>query len=414
MELRDFDRALFEQAVRLYLEEAYGDTPIPVAVQARRALPAGETLAEMAAADTFGRTPPDGPPAECTRIRLRLGNRRYPHMKLGVDRVADTPDWVLVADCHDDTLLAVAGGAERAAVETLVRQNADVKTRIERRWTEAGLPTFERYVRSRLPSPTGGVERRAVGPGAAGDGPVRAGDLGGRFLASLSHELRTPLNAIIGFAEAIRDGVGGPPTDEHREFAGDIHRAGHELLGLVNDLLDLANADAHATDLVLEPCELGTMADEVVRVAGGLARRGGVELVTDIAARPLELTADRVKLKQILYSLLANAIASTGAGGVVTVRGRLEKETVLIQVQDTGAGIAPDDLVAVFEEFRQAASSAARWREGTGLDLALTKRLVERHGGEITVESELGKGSTFALLLLRDLVSETGPTGGGG
>lgn len=414
MELRDFDRALFEQAVRLYLDEAYSDAPIPQAVQARLALPAGETLAEMAAADAFERTPPDGPPAQCTRIRLRLGNRRYPHMKLGVDRVADTPDWVLMADCHDDKLLSVAGGAERAAVESLVRQNADVKTRVERRWTEAGLPTFERYVRSRLPSPAGGVERRAAGPGTAGDGPVGAGNLGGRFLASLGHELRTPLNAIIGFAEAIRDGLGGPPTDEQREFAGDIHRAGHELLGLVNDLLDLANADAHATDLVLAPCELGTMADEVVCVAGGLARRGGVELVTDIAPRPLELTADRVKLKRILCSLLARAIASTGAGGVVTVRGRLEKETVLVQVQDTGAGIAPEDLVAVFEEFRQADPSAARGGGGRGMDLALVKRLVELHGGEMTVESKPGTGSTFALSLLRDLVSETGSTGGGG
>jgi len=145
-----FSRQMLDEAIRLYLQEAYGDASPPHSVQKRLQLPDAETLAELAADDRFERTPADAPLADCTRIRLRLGARGYPHMKLGFDRVPHTDDWVLVVDCHDDMLLAVAQDAERDAVEAIVRHNADVKTRIERRWTEAGLPTFEQYVREHL------------------------------------------------------------------------------------------------------------------------------------------------------------------------------------------------------------------------------------------------------------------------
>jgi PAS domain S-box-containing protein len=233
---------------------------------------------------------------------------------------------------------------------------------------------------------------------------VRANQLKGQFLANMSHELRTPLNAIMGFAEAIRDGVAGPPTPEQREFAEDIYRAGRQLLGMINDILDLAKVEAGAMKLTLEPCDLGALVDEVMRVGRGLARRKGVELRTDIVPRPLELTADPLKLKQVLYNLLSNAIKFTGSGGRVTVEARLSREAVVIHVADTGIGMTPEDLVTIFEEFRQVDSSLTRKHEGTGLGLALTKRLVELHGGEITAESELGKGSTFTVTLLRDLV----------
>jgi PAS domain S-box-containing protein len=235
---------------------------------------------------------------------------------------------------------------------------------------------------------------------------VRANQLKSQFLANMSHELRTPLNAIMGFAEAIRDGVSGTPTAEQREFAEDIYQAGHQLLGMINDILDLAKVEAGAMELTLGPCDLSAVVDEVIRVARGLARRKGIELRADIAPRPLEVTADVIKMKQILYNLLSNAIKFTEAGGLVSVRGRLDKETVMVQVIDTGIGIAPEDMVTLFEEFRQLDSSLSRKHEGTGLGLALTRRLVELHGGEITVESELGKGSTFTVTFLRDLVPE--------
>jgi PAS domain S-box-containing protein len=233
---------------------------------------------------------------------------------------------------------------------------------------------------------------------------TRANQLKTQFLTNMSHELRTPLNAIMGFAEAIRDGVAGSPSPDQKEFAEDIYQAGRQLLGMINDILDLAKVEAGAMDLTLEPCDLGAMVDEVMRVARGLARRKGIELRTDIVPRPLELTADSLKLKQVLYNLLSNGIKFTGQGGRVSVEARLAKETVVVRVSDTGIGIAPEDLVNLFEEFRQVDSSLTRKHEGTGLGLALTRRLVELHGGEITVESQLGKGSTFTVTLLRDLV----------
>ena len=238
---------------------------------------------------------------------------------------------------------------------------------------------------------------------------VRANQLKSQFLANMSHELRTPLNAIMGFAEAIRDGVSGEPTPEQREFARDIYEAGQQLLRMINDILDLAKVEAGAMELTLEPCDLAALVDEVVRVAKGLARRKGVELRQEIDSRPLEITVDVIKVKQILYNLLSNAVKLTEGGGNVTVRCRTDKETVSLQVVDKGVGIAPEDLANLFEEFRQVDSSLTRKHEGTGLGLALTRRLVELHGGDISVDSELGKGTTFTVTLLRDLVPG-GPT----
>jgi hypothetical protein len=148
--LEAFTRAMLDQAVRLYMEEAYGSAPVPPKVQKRLAWPAGESLRELAVADAFDRMPADVPVEECDRIRLRLGNLRYPHMKLGVDRIPDTGQWVLTVDCHDRQLIAAVQESERVALEVLLKDNNELKSRIERRWTEAGLPTFERYIRSRL------------------------------------------------------------------------------------------------------------------------------------------------------------------------------------------------------------------------------------------------------------------------
>ena len=156
MELKDFGRSMMETAARLYLAEAYGEA-VPPSTRERLIWPPGEALAELAMAGPFERTPADVPVEECDHIRLRLGNRAYPHMKLGVDRIPDTSDWVLSVDCHDRQLTAVVQESERAALEVLLRHNADTKTRIERRWSEAGLPTFERYIRGRLAA-QGGAE----------------------------------------------------------------------------------------------------------------------------------------------------------------------------------------------------------------------------------------------------------------
>jgi PAS domain S-box-containing protein len=269
--------------------------------------------------------------------------------------------------------------------------------------------TQDRALQARLREYTDNLERMVAGKTAelreVNAELIRANQLKSQFLANMSHELRTPLNAIIGFAEAIRDGIAGDPSPEQREFAADIYQAGRQLLDMINAILDLAKVEAGAMELTLEACELGALVDEVVRVTRALARRKGIEIRADVAPRPLELTADPLKLKQVLYNLLSNAIKFTDTGGRVTVEARLNRETVVIRVSDTGIGIAPEDLATLFEEFRQVDSSLTRKHEGTGLGLALTKRLVELHGGEISVESELGKGSTFTVTFLRDLVS---------
>jgi hypothetical protein len=150
--LKDFSRAVLQQAVALYLEEAYGGEAPPPDVGARLAWPAGETLESLADGGAFERVPPGVPVAECERLRLRLGSAAYPHTKLGLDHVPGADDWVLTVDSHDRLLLAAVDEAERPALEALLRRNAEVKARIERRWNEAGLPTFERYIRGRLAS----------------------------------------------------------------------------------------------------------------------------------------------------------------------------------------------------------------------------------------------------------------------
>jgi hypothetical protein len=148
--LEAFTRAMLEEAVRLYMEEAYAGAPAPPKVKARLTWPAGGSLLELAVADAFECMPADVPLQECERIRLRLGNPKYPHMKLGVDRLPDTGKWVLTVDCHDRQLMTVVQESERAALEALLKANNELKSRIERRWTDAGLPTFERYIRDRL------------------------------------------------------------------------------------------------------------------------------------------------------------------------------------------------------------------------------------------------------------------------
>ena len=162
MLLKDFSRALLQQAVGLYLEEAYGGDAPPPAIQAHLAWPEGETFEQFAGGEMFERVPADVPIAECERVCLRLGRAGYPHMKLSVDHVPNSGEWVLTVDSHDRQLLAAVDESERPALETLLRRNAETKTRIERRWNEAGLPTFERYIRGRL------AERRGAGEGAAG------------------------------------------------------------------------------------------------------------------------------------------------------------------------------------------------------------------------------------------------------
>jgi signal transduction histidine kinase/CheY-like chemotaxis protein len=217
------------------------------------------------------------------------------------------------------------------------------------------------------------------------------------FVASMSHELRTPLNAIIGFSELM---LAEPKRDQEIvvpfEWVEHIHSSGNHLLSLINDVLDLAKIEAGRLDLQPEPFDLATAVSESLAGLRPLAERKALRLESGV--EPLAVVADRGRFRQILYNLLSNAIKFTREEGSVRVEARRSDGEVLVSVVDTGIGIAPEDQVHVFEEFRQV-GERDQTQAGTGLGLALTRRLVEAHGGRIELESAAGEGSRFTVFL---------------
>ena len=218
------------------------------------------------------------------------------------------------------------------------------------------------------------------------------------FLANMSHELRTPLNAIIGFAEILQDEIIGPIRPEQRELVVDIHTSGRHLLNMINDILDLSKIEAGTMDLDFETFSVVDTMEEVNTIVNALASKKRIHLIQEFD-QDISVTADKTKFKQILYNLLANGVKFTNEGGRVTTKLESSDNSLLVRVIDTGVGISSEDQEMLFQAFTQVDTSKARAHEGTGLGLALTKRLVELHGGEIWVESTIGEGSTFSFTL---------------
>jgi signal transduction histidine kinase len=219
------------------------------------------------------------------------------------------------------------------------------------------------------------------------------------FLANMSHELRTPLNAVIGFSEVLQERMFGELNDKQAEYVQDILISGRHLLSLINDILDLSKVEAGRMELELAPFHLPSALEGVLILLRERATRHGVTLGLKVDERLGDFVADERKVRQAVLNLLSNAVKFTPEGGRVEVRAVLEDAVVRISVTDTGAGIAPEDQVKIFEAFSQVGTDKARKQEGTGLGLTLTRRFVELHGGEISVESALGRGSTFAFTL---------------
>jgi len=219
------------------------------------------------------------------------------------------------------------------------------------------------------------------------------------FLSNMSHELRTPLNAIIGFSEVLLERMFGEMNEKQEDYLKDIHSSGQHLLSLINDILDLAKVEAGRMELNPTTFDLSAAIDNALTLIRERAMHHGIALATEIDSQLGELNADERKLKQILLNLLSNAVKFTPEGGRITVGARLLRDMVEIAVNDTGIGIAPKDQAAVFEEFKQVGRDYTRKAEGTGLGLALTRKLVELHGGVMRLESEPGKGSTFSFTL---------------
>lgn len=219
-----------------------------------------------------------------------------------------------------------------------------------------------------------------------------------QFLANMSHEFRTPLNAIIGFTEVLQDQIPGTLNADQVEYLGDIHNAGQLLLRLINDVLDLAKVEAGHLELFYETFPIAQTVRETVTAMRGAAEKKGLSIQVNLPPDLGLITADQIRFKQILFNLLSNAVKFTDRGGVV-VSGSIESGQLHVAVADTGIGMRTEDMDRIFVEFSQVDDSHARRHEGTGLGLALSKRLVEAHGGRIWLDSKFGEGSTFHVSL---------------
>jgi len=229
-----------------------------------------------------------------------------------------------------------------------------------------------------------------------------ANRLKSEFLANMSHELRTPLNGIIGFAEIMHDEKVGPISADHKEYLQDILTSARHLLQLINDVLDLSKVEAGKFEFTPERTDLGIVVGEVRDIVRTLAAKKLIKLRTEVHPSLSNIEADPRSLKQILYNYVSNAIKFTPNEGVVTVRVKTEGAAFFrLEVQDTGIGIRPEDLNRLFVEFQQLDASTAKQYGGTGLGLALTKRIVEAQGGWVGVSSIPGKGSIFHAVLPR-------------
>lgn len=236
------------------------------------------------------------------------------------------------------------------------------------------------------------------------------------FLAIMSHELRTPLNAVLGYSELMELGISGPVTPQMREQIGRIRVSAVHLLGLVNDILDLAKVEAGRLQVSSGPCSAAGTIAAAIALIQPQAAAGGLDLAVLAGPDPSPIyRGDDERVRQILVNLLSNAVKFTPHGGKITLAiassGTPDPDTrlqptrsyVSFRVTDTGAGIPEDKLLSIFDPFVQAESGHSRSREGSGLGLTISRRLARLMGGDLTVKSELGKGSTFTLWLPADV-----------
>jgi signal transduction histidine kinase/DNA-binding response OmpR family regulator len=242
-----------------------------------------------------------------------------------------------------------------------------------------------------------------------------------QFLANMSHELRTPLNAIIGFSEVLRTRLGSRIDDREVRFLDNINSSGQHLLGIVNDILDLSKIEAGRMEINPERFTLRNAIEGVCSLMRGVSSRRNIALELDVEDELPLLEADPVKIKQVLYNLLSNAVKFSPDRSIVTIRAARDGDLVRISVIDRGIGIDPRDHARIFQEFQQVDTTTSRQFEGTGLGLTLVRKFVEMHAGNVTVDSEVGRGATFTVTLplrfrgiglARD-VSATGPAGVG-
>jgi signal transduction histidine kinase len=231
------------------------------------------------------------------------------------------------------------------------------------------------------------------------DAAAAASQSKSQFLATMSHELRTPLNAIIGFSELLKGELFGPIGDaRYKGYINDVHRSGKHLLALVNDVLDFSKIDAGHLTLQEDQIDIGDTLATSLRMVAGQAESAGVTLEREIAHDLPILRADERRVRQILLNLLSNAIKFTPRGGIVRLIAFCDDSEFIVQVADTGIGMATEDIPRALERFGQLDGDLNRKYEGTGLGLPLTKKLAELHGGRLEIESELCVGTKVTVV----------------
>jgi signal transduction histidine kinase len=218
------------------------------------------------------------------------------------------------------------------------------------------------------------------------------------FLANMSHELRTPLNAVIGFSQVLRERMFGDVNEKQAEYLDDILSSANHLLSLINDVLDLSKVEAGQVELEVAPFSLRDALERGVVMVRERATKDGVRVTLAPSPDVDVVAGDERRIRQVIFNLLSNAVKFTPAGGAVDLLVTQVNGEARVSITDTGPGIAEEDRERIFEEFQQTEAGIEQ-REGTGLGLALSKRLVELHGGRMWVNSELGKGSTFVFTL---------------
>ncbi len=218
------------------------------------------------------------------------------------------------------------------------------------------------------------------------------------FLANMSHELRTPLTSILGFSEVLLEKIFGPLNEKQQQYIACMYSSGEHLLALINDILDLSKIEVGKEEIFLEILQIEDVCQACISLIQERVNSRDLELVLAISPESATCIADKRRLKQILFNLLSNAVKFTETGSV-TLKVNKTESTIMFSVIDTGIGISKADQADLFQPFHQVDSSLARKYQGTGLGLALARNLARLHGGDITLESELGRGSCFTLCL---------------
>jgi PAS domain S-box-containing protein len=299
---------------------------------------------------------------------------------------------------------------ESVAIPSALRDGVWVGESVLRTGTGAGIPVSQTILAHRSSDGTieristiardiRGQKRNERALAAARLRAEEANRAKSAFLANMSHELRTPLNAIIGFSDLLAQQIFGALNPRQTEYVGHIVAGGRHLLSLVDDILDISKVEAGRLTLDLAETAIEPLLTSVCSGMQPVAARGGLVLDMVIAPDLPSLRLDVKRVRQILINLLSNACKFTPHGGRVRVEAAVDDGDMTVRVSDTGIGIGREDLQRVFDEFEQIASPGGRPMDGTGLGLALSRRLADLHGGRLDVESEIGKGSTFTLHL---------------